>query len=172
MGCNCLVASREVAGCNESFKIDVLDRLDQDRIIGEGLRAKKLKQLSNYDLYNLVEKMNLPLNDIIRKDEGENITKIGFYIINLDDCKGPGTHWTSLYYNPLQSIYFDSFGFMAPLEIEEAIRPYIYNDNDIQDFDSSACGNYVNAFIKFLHNKNDKYEAYLQFLGLFKNKNN
>jgi hypothetical protein len=59
---------------------------------------------------------------------------------------------------------------MAPLEIEEAIRPYMYNDNDIQDFDSSACGYYVIAFIKFLHNKNDKYEAYKQFLRLFKNK--
>ncbi len=42
--------------------------------------------------------MHLPLNDIIMKDEGENITKIGFYIIHLDDSKGPGTHWTSLYY--------------------------------------------------------------------------
>jgi hypothetical protein len=48
--------------------------------------------------------MHLPLNDIIMKDEGENITKIGFYIINLDDSKGPGTHWTSLYYSPLKSI--------------------------------------------------------------------
>ena len=69
--------------------------------------------------------MNLPLNDIIMKDEGENITKIGFYIINLDDSKGPGTHWTSLYYNPLQSIYFDSFGFMAPLNRRSNTTIYI-----------------------------------------------
>ncbi len=167
---NDIVIPSESNNLYTEHKIDVLDRLDQDRIIGEGLKTKKLKQLSNYDLYNLVEKMHLPLNDIIMKDEGENITKIGFYIINLDNSKGPGTHWTSLYYHPIQSIYFDSFGFMAPLEIEEAIRPYIYNDNDIQDFDSSACGYYVIAFIKFLHNKNDKYEAYKQFLRLFKNK--
>ena len=48
------------------------------------------------------------------------------------------------------------------------IKPYIYNDEDIQDLDSSACGYFCIAFIKFLYNKQDKQEAYKGFLKLFK----
>ena len=41
-------------------------------------------------------------------------------------------------------------------------------DEDIQDLESSACGYFCIAFIKFLHNKQDKQEAYKGFLKLFK----
>ena len=34
----------------------------------------------------------------------------GFYIINLDTSNNNGTHWTALYFHPLQSYYCDSFG--------------------------------------------------------------
>jgi hypothetical protein len=129
-----------------------------------------LKQLSNYDLYDLANKMKLPLNNIIMRDKANEIKKDGFYIINLDDSNGGGTHWTVSHYHPLNSCYFDSFGFVPPLEVEEVIKPFIYNDNDIQDFNSSACGWYCLAFIKFLHDKQNKNEAYKQFLRLFKGK--
>jgi hypothetical protein len=167
---NDIIIPSESKNLYTEHKIDVLDRLDQDRIIGTGLKNKKLKQLSNYDLYDLASKMKLPLNNIIMRDNANEIKREGFYIINLDDSKGNGTHWCCLYYYPLNSCYFDSFGFVAPLEIEEVIKPYIYNDNDIQDFNSSACGWYCLAFIKFLHDKQNKNEAYKQFLILFKGK--
>ena len=57
---------------------------------------------------------------------------------------------------------------IAPLDVENSIKPYIYNDAEIQDFDSSACGYFCIAFIKFLHNKENKQEAYKTFLKLFK----
>ena len=104
------------------------------------------------------------------RDETHLLEKDGFYIINLDSSKGKGSHWTVLYFHPLNSCYFDSFGFVPPLEVEQKIKPYIYNDKDIQDFNSSACGWYCVAFIKFLHDKNNKQEAYKQFLRLFKGK--
>jgi hypothetical protein len=59
---------------------------------------------------------------------------------------------------------------VPPLEEEEKIKPYHYNDADIQDFNSEACGYYCLAFIKFLHDKNDKELAFRQFLQLFSNK--
>ena len=93
-----------------------------------------------------------------------------FYIVNLQDHdEGSGTHWTVFYYNkPLTSIYFDSYGFIAPLDVENSIKPYIYNNAEIQDFDASSCGYFCIAFIKFLHNKENKQEAYKTFLKLFK----
>ena len=94
-----------------------------------------------------------------------------FYIVNMQDHdEGNGTHWVVFYYNnPLTSIYFDSFGFVAPLQVENRINPYIFNDADVQDYNSSACGYFCIAFIKFLHNKQDKQEAFKGFLKLFKN---
>ena len=56
------------------------------------------------------------------------------------------------------------------MEVERKIKPYHYNDADIQDFNSEACGYYALAFIKFLHDKTDKEIAFRQFLQLFGNK--
>lgn len=130
-----------------------------------------LKGLTNFNLEDLAKKYNLPLNEIIMKDKAEEIEKNGFYIINLDDSSGGGTHWTSLYFNnnPLNSLYFDSFGFVPPYEVEEKIKPYIYNDKDIQDYNSKACGYYCLAFIKFINDKTNKEIAFKEFLRMFKN---
>ena len=46
-------------------------------------------------------------------------------------------------------------------------KPFLYNDKDIQDFNSEACGYYCLAFIKFLHDKNDKELAFKEFLKMF-----
>ena len=91
--------------------------------------------------------------------------KIGFYVVNLDDSTHTGTHWTSFYYNPVYSIYIDAFGFIALEQVQNKIRPYMYSDIDIQDMDSSACGYYCIAFIKFLYGKHDKYKYFEAFLN-------
>jgi hypothetical protein len=130
----------------------------------------KLKSLSNIQLEELIKKFNLPLNDIIMRDEADKINEDGFYIINLDTSKGNGSHWTSLYYHPLQSYYFDSFGFVPPFDVEDVIIPYIHNNKDIQDYDSDACGWYCIAFIKFLNDKQNKELGFKEFLRLFSNK--
>ena len=93
-----------------------------------------------------------------------------FCIVNLQDHdEGSGTHWTVFYYNnPLTSIYFDSYGFPGPSDVEDRIKPYIYNNAEIQDFDSSACGYFCIAFIKYIYNKDNKQEAFKTFLKLFK----
>jgi hypothetical protein len=130
----------------------------------------KLKSLTNIDLENLINKFNLPLNDIIMRDEFDRIGKEGFYIINLDTSKGDGSHWTGLYHHPLKSYYFDSFGFVPPYDIEDIIIPYVFNNKDIQDFNSDACGWYCVAFIKFLHDKQNKDIGFNEFLRLFSNK--
>ena len=115
-------------------------------------------------------KLDQYFGGIFNKDRLPELIKDKFYIINLQDQDdGGGTHWTCFYYNkPLTSIYFDSYGFIAPTDVQDKITPYIFNDAEIQDFNSSACGYFCIAFIKFLHNKADKQEAYKTFLKLFK----
>ena len=132
-----------------------------------------MNELSNFELMDIIQDMKLDYHfgGVFSKDLlPKELIREKFYIVNLQDHDaGSGTHWTVFYYNkPLTSIYFDSYGFIAPLDVENSIKPYIYNDAEIQDFDSSACGYFCIAFIKFLHNKDNKQEAYKTFLKLFK----
>ena len=132
-----------------------------------------MNELSNFELMDIIQDMKLDYHfgGVFSKDQlPKELIREKFYIVNLQDHDaGSGTHWTVFYYNkPLSSIYFDSYGFIAPLDVENSIKPYIYNDAEIHDFDSSACGYFCIAFIKFLHNKDNKQEAYKTFLKLFK----
>jgi hypothetical protein len=68
----------------------------------------------------------------------------------------------------LNSYYFDSYGFVPPLEVEQKIRPYTYDDADMQDFNSEACGYYALAFIKFLNDNTIKEVVFKEFLRLLK----
>ena len=132
-----------------------------------------MNELSNFELMDIIKdiKLDYHFGGVFSKDQlPKELIREKFYIVNLQDHdEGSGTNWTVFYYNkPLTSIYFDSYGFIAPLDVENSIKPYIYNNGEIQDFDSSACGYFCIAFIKFLHNKDNKQEAYKTFLKLFK----
>ena len=132
-----------------------------------------MNELSNFELMDIIKEMKLDYHfgGVFSKDQlPKELIREKFYIVNLQDHdEGSGTHWTVFYYNkPLTSIYFDSYGFIAPLDVENSIKPYIYNNAEIQDFDASSCGYFCIAFIKFLHNKENKQEAYKTFLKLFK----
>jgi hypothetical protein len=132
-----------------------------------------MNELSNFELIDLIKDMKLDYHfgGVYSKDLlPQELIREKFYIVNLQDHdEGSGTHWTVFYYNkPLTSIYFDSYGFPAPLDVENRIKPYIYNDAEIQDFNASSCGYFCLAFIKYLHNKDNKQEAYKTFLKLFK----
>jgi len=138
--------------------------------------------LSNLEIIDIIKNRNLEkhFGGVYSKDQlperlpsqahASELIKDKFYIVNLQDHdEGGGTHWTAFYHNyPSTSIYFDSYGFIAPLDVQKRITPYIFNDGEIQDFNSSACGFYCIAFITFLYNKTDKEQMYKTFLKLFK----
>ena len=46
----------------------------------------------------------------------------GFYIINLNGQ----SHWTALYKHGKNYYYYDSYGFVPPLEVENKLPEYIY----------------------------------------------
>ena len=131
-------------------------------------------ELSNFDIIDIIKDLKLDycFGGVYSKDQlPKDLMRTKFYIVNMESSNvGNGSHWVVFYYiKPLTSIYFDSFGFVPPIQVENIITPYIFNDADVQDYNSSACGYFCIAFIKFLHNKQDKQEAYKAFLMLFKN---
>ena len=133
-----------------------------------------MNELSNFDIIDIIKdlKLDYSFGGVYSKDQlPEDLMRTKFYIVNMESSNvGNGSHWVVFYYiKPLTSIYFDSFGFVAPIQVENRITPYIFNDADVQDYNSSACGYFCIAFIKFLHNRQDKQEVYKTFLKLFKN---
>ena len=78
-----------------------------------------LNTLSDRDIIEILKNQNIHIHGIFMKDELPSKLTKGFYIINLQSStEGNGTHWVALYYNPVCSYYFDAFGFIAPLEIQ------------------------------------------------------
>ena len=128
----------------------------------------ELNTTSNMDLLAILEKENILINGVYPKDMIHKPLKSGFYIINLNDSDEPGSHWTVLYcINDAYSMYFDPFGFKAPECIEDVLHRYDYNKKQIQSIDSTSCGFYCIAFIKFMHMKKNYKKAFKTFCKLF-----
>jgi len=128
--------------------------------------------LSSKDLEQLVKQYGITnFNGIFSKDLLPPTLLKGWYIINLENHdEGNGTHWTCFKITDEKAnLYFDSFNFVAPKFVEEKIKPYIYNDKQIQDLTSSACGWYCIACINFVekHNVVGDYLAFKDFVNVF-----
>ena len=125
--------------------------------------------LSNFDIMKIIQSQGVDdFKGVYMKDQLPDKLERGSYIINLQSSKeGNGTHWVCLYYTPNYSYYYDSFGFIAPLEVQKKIIPYMYNDLEIQDIDSTACGFYCVAFVLYLNKKMNIEKAFMEFINLF-----
>ena len=127
-----------------------------------------MNALSNVDIMDILNKYNISIGGIFSKDNIPKLIVDKFYIINMQNStEGHGTHWVCFYYNGIDNLYWDSFGFNCPKEIEYKIIKYSYSKKDIQDIDSSSCGFYVIAFIKFLYKRPFKKDFYDCFINLF-----
>jgi len=117
----------------------------------------RTNSLSNTDIIHILKSQGVKLNGVFMKDELPSKLKCGFYVVNLQSSTvGNGTHWVAFYYNSKNSFYFDAFGFPAPVEIEQKLKKYKYNEKQIQNLKSTACGYYCIAFILFLYGKQNK----------------
>ena len=113
----------------------------------------KSNTLSNIDIQEILKSQGIEVN-VCMKDELPSKLKKGFYVINLQSSKdGNGTHWTALYYNSKHSYYFDPFGFIAPVKVEQKLNKYTFNNKQIQNLKSTACGYYCIAFIIFMNER-------------------
>lgn len=74
-------------------------------------------------------------------------------IVNHDEAKGPGSHWTAYRKNNNVVLYYDPFGDLRPpREIVEYFRDcdIYYNSEQEQDYDTFVCGHLC---LKFLYKK-------------------
>lgn len=86
--------------------------------------------LSNIDIDNLIEKMNIPnFKGCFYKDKLFNIESNSSYIINLNseldenNKINKGSHWVALVTDDNnKSIYFDPYGVAAPTQIKNLIK--------------------------------------------------
>jgi len=151
---------------------DILNRLNPKQIVGFGIT----NMLTNFDIDDYMKKLKVKdYHGCYIKDELPELNK-GFYVINLNGQ----SHWTCLYKDIAENgensyLYFDSFGFPAPVEVEQSIKKdnmgrqtdYFSMENQLQDIDHTSCGFYVIGFCKFLNNKKNKIKAYQDFIKKF-----
>ncbi len=128
-----------------------------------------MNRLSDRDILEILNSYNIKINGIYQKDKIPNKIPEGFLIVNLQSSvDGRGTHWCALYHSKECDLYYDAFGFISPEAIEDKIKKsYYYNKRDIQNINSSSCGFYCIAFIKYIHHKKNKLEAFDKFISLF-----
>ena len=131
--------------------------------------------ITNFDLEKIASNYQIELK-IFMKDQLDKLPiNDGNYIINLDDSKNQGTHWTALHILDKQAIYFDSFGCVPPLNVINFVKQRAkiklgYNNFIIQDLKSDACGFYCIAFFVFLSQSKNKdiYKSTDDFIKMFK----
>jgi hypothetical protein len=132
---------------------------------------------TNFDLEDKFREVNIPLRGIYNKDNLPFDIKNGFYVINLDDSKGTGTHWTGFLRSKNNIFYFDSYGLPPPSEVMKILKPLnvYYNDKIIQHINTSSCGYWVIAFSCWMYHvkseSSDPLDHYQKFLNLFDDKN-
>lgn len=127
-----------------------------------------LKELSNFDILDILKKKNIRINGVFSKDLLPNKLNKGFYICNIQNSEeGDGTHWTCLLCDD-DNFYMDSFGSPAPLEIQKHLKDYFFNDKQIQNMNSIACGYYCIAFIVYMTKTKKTKNEFDKFLNMFK----
>ena len=117
-----------------------------------------MNTLSNIDIIDILHKYGITINGVFSKDLLPDVLKEGWYIINLQNHnKGDGTHWTCFCVNDLgRNQYWDSFGFDCPKHLHQNLKPYDFNNREIQNLQSSACGYFCIALIKFVESGKNK----------------
>ena len=126
----------------------------KNEFIGAGEVDGLKKVLSNFDLIRIAQENQIPLNDVIAKDETKKLKQDGNYIVNLENHNQPGSHWTALILAPKNCLYFDSFGMPPPEKIynflEKKYKKVDFSRKEIQDMDSTLCGYFCLEFFKFM----------------------
>ena len=136
--------------------------------------------LSNIQLEQMGKYYNLPLRNVLMKDELVNIKPLdGCYIINLQSStQGNGTHWTLLIINEPLAYYSDSFGQPPAIEVENFIKQntnikhFAFNTKEAQNIISDLCGWYcigLMLYYKFnIKNKKNLYKCCSHYYDNFK----
>ena len=90
------------------------------------------KPLSNFELYDFAEKLNLNLRGVFMRDNLPSsplTNECG--IVNFNKISEKGSHWISYFKKGEEKFYFDSFGQVVLQEIRDYLKSPIYRNTDI-----------------------------------------
>ena len=120
------------------------------------------KVLTNFDLLDYAKQLNIPyFKGVFMRDTlPRKPNKIECAIVNLNTSDQLGSHWTCYFKKDLLRIYFDSFGQVTPIEIQDYLKskterglPLIQRNTDIvQAVNSVLCGHLCLFVLKALSN--------------------
>ena len=115
-----------------------------------------IKPLSNFDIIEKCKQLNIQnFKCVLARDELTGTASNNESLIfNLDDSKGPGNHWICIYNKNGKCLYFDSYGFVPPIEAENYCKgkENYYNTFKIQASNEIICGHYCIYVLYQLNN--------------------
>ena len=124
--------------------------------------------ISNYDLLKWGEYLNIPIKDVLSRDEtAPHNHKQALFIYNLEPSYMSGSHWVATYVKNGIINYFDSFG-MPPFQeiVNHAKRKNItllHQSDQIQNLLTTTCGYFCLYFL----NEMSKGRTYYDLLKVF-----
>ena len=124
--------------------------------------------LSNYDLIDWCKYLNIPINDVLSRDENvpHNHTQ-ALFIYNLEPAYMSGSHWVATYVQDKVINYFDSFGLPPFQEMVNHAKKknltLLHQNNQIQDLLTTTCGYFCLYFL----NEMNKAKSYFDLLQVF-----
>ena len=128
--------------------------------------------MSNFDLLKWCKYLNIPIKNILSRDETIPHNHIHtLFIYNLEPSYMSGSHWVATYIKNGTINYFDSFG-MPPFQelVNHAKKKNItllHQSDQIQNLLTTTCGYFCLYFL----NEMSKGSSYYDLLKVF-NKNN
>ena len=111
------------------------------------MNESQLQKIYNYPIY--------PRDSKIYSDKG---------LVNIDDGRLGGSHWTCFIRKDNKSYYFDSFGGQPDkFLLKQLPKPIIYHNYKIQDINCRLCGSYCLYFF-YLIDRMNYYDTILKLV--------
>ena len=127
--------------------------------------------LSNYDLIKWCKYLNIPIKDVLSRDETvPHNHQQALFIYNLEPSYMSGSHWVATYVKDNVINYFDSFGMPPFQEIVNHARrenmTLLHQNNQIQNIKTITCGYFCLYFLNEM-NKGNSYFDLLQVFDIY-----
>ena len=124
--------------------------------------------MSNHDLIEWCEYLNIPINNVLSRDmKVRHNHKQALFIYNLEPSYMSGSHWVATYVDNGVINYFDSFR-MPPFQeiVNHAKREnltLLHQDNQIQDIETTTCGYFCLYFLNEMNKGNSYFNLFKPF---------
>ena len=120
--------------------------------------------MSNYDLLKWCKYLNIPINNVLSREESSpHNHKQALFIYNLEPSYMSGSHWVATYVKNGIINYFDSFG-MPPFQeiVDHAKRKnmtLLHQNIQIQNINTTTCGYFCLYFLNEMSKGRSYYDS-------------